>query len=62
MSFQLSAAGGYGDPLERDPDRVARDVRLGYVSVPAAAERYGVVIAGDGSVDPGATARLRSTP
>jgi N-methylhydantoinase B len=59
VSFQLSGAGGYGNPLERDPDRVARDVRLGYVSRNAARERYGVVVTEDGSVDPDATAAMR---
>jgi N-methylhydantoinase B/oxoprolinase/acetone carboxylase alpha subunit len=33
--------GGYGDPRERDPERVARDVKQGFVSVQAARERYG---------------------
>jgi N-methylhydantoinase B len=36
--------GGYGDPMEREPERVLADVREGYVS-PAAAERdYGVAV------------------
>jgi N-methylhydantoinase B len=60
VSFQLSGAGGYGNPLERDPGRVARDVRLGYVSRTSARERYAVVIAADGSVDTGATKEARS--
>lgn len=51
--------GGYGSPLERPPELVARDVRCGYVSVANAREQYGVVIA-DGSVDPAATAALRA--
>jgi N-methylhydantoinase B len=60
VSFQLSGAGGYGDPLERDPERVARDVRLGYVGRAGAAERYGVIVADDGSVDTAATTETRS--
>ena len=32
--------GGFGDPAERDPQRVARDVRLGYVSRAAAERDY----------------------
>lgn len=36
--------GGYGDPFEREPARVARDVRDGFVSVAAAAREYGVVV------------------
>ncbi|RZU11405.1 N-methylhydantoinase B [Kribbella rubisoli] len=52
--------GGYGDPLKRDPGRVATDVRNGFVSVGAAEREYGVVV--DSStfeIDEAATARLR---
>ena len=44
--IELRAMGGpgYGDPRTRDPERVARDVRDGYVSVAAARETYGVVL------------------
>lgn len=42
LSFRLAGAGGYGDPSERDPDRVREDVRQGYVSAAAAAATYGV--------------------
>lgn len=50
--------GGYGSPLERDPERVADDLRNGLVSPEAARELYGVVMR-DGAVDPAATQRLR---
>ena len=36
--------GGYGNPLERDPERVREDVLEGYVSVKGAMADYGVVI------------------
>jgi N-methylhydantoinase B len=36
--------GGYGDPLERDPERVLADVVDGYVSIESAREDYGVVV------------------
>jgi N-methylhydantoinase B len=39
-----SAAGGFGDPLERDPARVEADVANGDVSRKAALEIYGVVL------------------
>src|SRR5205814_2025755 len=39
-----SAAGGFGDPLERDPARVAADIDNGDVSAAAAKAIYGVVI------------------
>jgi len=36
----MPGGGGYGDPLERDPALVERDVREGYVSEEAAREVY----------------------
>jgi len=36
--------GGYGDPLLREPPRVAHDVRNGFVTVQAAERDYGVVV------------------
>ena len=54
-----SAGGGYGDPLERDPDLVATDVRLGYFTADQADRRYGVVLNADGGVDEPATGRRR---
>src|SRR5262249_11186824 len=38
-----SAAGGFGDPLERDPARVEADVANGDVSAAAAKSIYGVI-------------------
>ncbi|MFB6156708.1 MAG: hydantoinase B/oxoprolinase family protein [Haloferacaceae archaeon] len=52
--------GGYGDPLDRDPERVAADVRRGYVSREQAREVYGVVVE-DGTVNGTATAERRRT-
>jgi N-methylhydantoinase B len=49
-----SAAGGFGDPLERDPEKVEADVRNGDVSALAAREIYGVLIG-----DADATAQQR---
>jgi N-methylhydantoinase B len=63
ISFQQPGAGGYGDPLERDPRRVLADVLDDYVSVAAARAEYGVVIVGrdaDLSVDKAATRELRA--
>lgn len=56
--------GGYGDPLERDPERVRHDVHEGWVSLDAARDVYGVAFTGsieDDSlaVDSEATASLR---
>ncbi|HZU04617.1 MAG TPA: hydantoinase B/oxoprolinase family protein [Chloroflexota bacterium] len=52
--------GGFGDPLTRDPEHVARDVREGYVSAAASAAIYGVVLDPSGAVDAEATAARRA--
>ncbi|MBI4618196.1 MAG: hydantoinase B/oxoprolinase family protein [Planctomycetes bacterium] len=44
VSLRLPAAGGYGDPLEREPERVARDVEDEKVSIKGALRDYGVVL------------------
>ncbi|HEY8341551.1 MAG TPA: hydantoinase B/oxoprolinase family protein [Calditerricola sp.] len=43
--------GGYGSPLERDPERVARDVRDGYITPETALRDYGVVVDAGGNID-----------
>jgi N-methylhydantoinase B/oxoprolinase/acetone carboxylase alpha subunit len=54
--------GGYGDPLDRDVELVAADVRDGYVSIGAAQEAYGVMIdPASGEVDVKASGALRHT-
>jgi N-methylhydantoinase B len=56
-----AGAGGYGDPLERDPAAVLRDVRNGKVSIAAAAAEYGVRVASSPwQVEEPATAALRA--
>ncbi len=39
-----TGGGGYGDPLDRDPERVRDHVRKGWVSVEKARDTYGVVL------------------
>ena len=55
MRMESSGGGGHGDPLLRDPDRVQRDVMLGYISTAQAEARYGVVLQDTGAVDEAAT-------
>ena len=55
------SGGGYGDPRQRVPERVLRDVCDGYISAATAARDYGVVITADLAVDHEATARARNT-
>jgi N-methylhydantoinase B len=60
--MDAAGGGGYGDPLERDPEKVLDDVMNGYVSVEAARVAYGVVIdAGTMRVEEEATRDLRSS-
>ncbi|MBV8989458.1 MAG: hydantoinase B/oxoprolinase family protein, partial [Solirubrobacterales bacterium] len=44
VELRTGGGGGFGQPLERDPDRVRADVRDGYVSLEGAARDYGVVL------------------
>jgi N-methylhydantoinase B len=52
--------GGFGDPLEREPRRVADDVREKLVSRVAARDVYGVVVDEDGRLRTEETAHQRS--
>jgi N-methylhydantoinase B len=57
-----AGGGGYGCPLERDPEAVLRDVRDGKVSLNSARSAYGVVIdATLGTVDIAATMAERAS-
>ncbi|MFF0492416.1 hydantoinase B/oxoprolinase family protein [Nocardia sp. NPDC004068] len=65
--YLTNGGGGWGDPFERDPELVKRDVRDEYLTIAAAARDYGVVITGDPHrhperlrVDAEATERLRA--
>jgi N-methylhydantoinase A/oxoprolinase/acetone carboxylase beta subunit/N-methylhydantoinase B/oxoprolinase/acetone carboxylase alpha subunit len=53
-----SGGGGYGDPLERDPALVLRDLSSGLCSAAVAKEIYGAVVT-DGAIDLEATAAAR---
>jgi len=57
-----TGGGGWGDPLKREPEKVAYDVECGLVSEGSARDNYGVVLQeSDGvwSVDEAATTALR---
>jgi N-methylhydantoinase B len=56
--IRTTGGGGWGDPLDRPYDDVARDVAWRKVSVEAAASSYGVVLI-EGEVDPPASDALR---
>ena len=59
LVFETAGAGGVGDPLERDPEAVAKDVRWSLVGRETAESEYGVVLDQDGSVDASATESRR---
>ena len=58
LYFNTWGGGGWGDPFEREPELVRADVERGLVTAEGA-RRYGVVLAGNGSVDMAATDQLR---
>jgi len=53
--------GGWGNPFERDPERVRWDVVEELISAEAAREHYGVVLDDDLALDVAATAALRQS-
>ncbi len=59
LHFITWGGGGWGDPLERAPELVAKEIRQGLVT-PAGARAYGVVADADGVVDTAATEALRA--
>ena len=62
IRIRTTGGGGWGDPLERPYDEVARDVLWGKVSVEGARDDYGAVVTGTPDapvVDEVASDRLR---
>jgi len=62
ITLLAGGGGGFGRPEERDPDKVAHDVRQGYVSATVARQVYRVALGDEGRVEVGATRRLRREP
>jgi N-methylhydantoinase B len=60
MVYLCGGGGGYGDPLERDPELVLKDMQQGEVTIEYAKEAYGVVIDPKLlTIDPRETEKLR---
>jgi N-methylhydantoinase B len=63
VRVETTGGGGWGDPLDREPELVCLDVLQGKVSARAAREQYGVVLgeSGDGETrhEADATTELR---
>jgi N-methylhydantoinase B len=65
IRIRTTGGGGWGDPLDRDPAAVVRDVQWRKVSIEAARSDYGVVLAdeptsGDPILDQAGTEALRA--
>ena len=63
LSTTGNGGGGFGDPLDRDPEKVAKDVMKLWISEEKARATYGVVLIRDSGgveVDAEATHRLRN--
>ena len=60
LTVRISGGGGWGDPLERMPGAVLRDVQERRVSLERARSTYGVILV-DGRIDEAATRTLRAT-
>ena len=63
IRIRTTGGGGWGDPLDRDPALVLRDVRWGKVSRDGARGDYGVVLTGEAErveVNESATEQLRA--
>ena len=64
IRIRTTGGGGWGDPLSREPEKVAHDVECGLVSESRARSEYGVVLHRDAAglqIDAGATEHLRRT-
>ena len=59
LRLETPGGGGYGNPFERDPEAVLRDISLGYISAASAEQDYGVALEKDGTVNQPKTAELR---
>jgi N-methylhydantoinase B len=60
VSDFTQGGGGFGDPLDREPERVAKDVARGRVTPRAARLLYGVALDGGGAVDVAGTEAART--
>jgi N-methylhydantoinase B len=57
---RTGGGGGWGDPLDRDPEAVRHDVVEEFISPQSARDTYGVILGADGMVDEAATTRQRN--
>jgi N-methylhydantoinase B len=62
ITIRAGGGGGFGPPEERDPNKVAQDVRQGYVGREVAEKVYRVALDAEGRADMAATRVLRRGP
>lgn len=61
VSVRTGGGGGFGSPLERDPELVREDVLDGHVSEEAAEREYGIALTSEFEIDAITTGTLRDT-
>ncbi len=60
VTLCTGGGGGYGNPFEREPEKVLKDYVCGYISRERALKEYGVVITSAGELDLEATMKVRA--
>jgi N-methylhydantoinase B len=60
LVVEMPGGGGYGEPWQRDPTLVARDLQHGLITAEEAEATYGVVLGTDGSPDMARTNQRRT--
>jgi N-methylhydantoinase B len=60
LIVEMPGGGGFGDPTTREPERVAEDMRKGFISADSGREVYKVAVGADFAVDHTATELLRT--
>ncbi len=60
IDIKTGGGGGFGNPFEREIDKVLYDYQAGYISKERAKTAYGVIIDEQGQLDAEATAKLRN--
>lgn len=60
LVLEMPGGGGYGDPFERDPALVARDLKFGLIDAVQTLNDYGVVLTASGEADIEATRSNRA--
>jgi N-methylhydantoinase B len=60
ITLITSGGGGWGNPLDRDPEKVRWDVIEGLVSKERAQSEYGVVLNDQGEIDWNVTKEIRT--